>query len=281
MRPTHLFSVDVEDYFQVSAFERIAPTAHWNEFPSRVEANTYRLLELLARHGANATFFTLGWVADRCPELVRAIAAAGHEVASHSYWHRRITTLTANEFREDLRRSKQLLEDLVGQPIVGFRAPSFSIVPGVEWAWDVLVEEGFTYDSSVFPIVRPGYGNPSAPRDPYVISTPSGPLRQYPLATASVGALRLPAAGGAYLRLLPQALLHRALREAEERRAPAMCYIHPWEIDPEQPRLKVGVLTRIRHYGGLRTAWARLDALLATSAFTSVRDYCASAPEMA
>ncbi|MCZ8011750.1 MAG: DUF3473 domain-containing protein [Gemmatimonas sp.] len=272
-RPQHLFRVDVEDYFQVSAFEAIAPIATWDRFPTRVDTNTRRLLDLLAKHDARATFFTLGWVAERFPELVRDIARAGHEVASHSFWHRRVTTLTPEAFREDLRRSKAVLEAVTGEAITGYRAPSFSIVPGVEWAWEILVEEGFTYDSSAFPIVRPGYGNPGAPRDPYVIPTPSGPLHQYPLATASFGSMRLPGAGGGYLRMLPPALLHRAVREAAARGAPAMCYIHPWEIDPEQPRLAAGWLTRVRHYSGLATALPRLDALLASAAFTSVRDY--------
>lgn len=275
-RPRHLFSVDVEDYFQVSAFERVAPIDTWDRYPSRVEVNTHGLLDLLARHEARATFFTLGWVAERFPGLIRDIVRAGHEVASHSYWHRRVTTLTPAAFREDLRRSKQVLEDVAGERVDGYRAPSFSIVPGVEWAWEILVEEGFTYDSSAFPIVRPGYGNPGAPRDPHVIVTPSGPLHQYPLATASIGAIRLPGAGGGYLRILPPALLHRAVAEAERRQAPAMCYIHPWEIDPEQPRLPVGLLTRIRHYTGLSVALSRLDALLASNTFTSVRDYRAT-----
>jgi polysaccharide deacetylase family protein (PEP-CTERM system associated) len=209
VRPLHLFSVDVEDYFQVSAFERLAPPESWDGYPSRVEANTRRLLELLAAHDATGTFFTLGWVAERYPALVRDIAAAGHEVASHSHWHRRVTTLTPQAFRVDLRRSREVLEQVTGLPVVGYRAPSFSIVPGVEWAWEVLAEEGFTYDSSAFPIVRPGYGNPRAPRDPYIIHTASGPLEEYPLATVAAWRMRLPAAGGAYLRVLPPALVRK------------------------------------------------------------------------
>lgn len=269
----HLFSIDLEDYFQVSAFEHLAPPPTWDRYPSRVEHNTRRLLALLAEHGATATFFTLGWVAERVPELVRDIVAAGHEVASHSHLHRRITSLSPEEFRQDLRRSRDVLEQVIGRRVIGFRAPSFSIVPRVAWAWDILAEEGFVYDSSAFPIVRPGYGNPGSPRDPYLIHTPSGPLEQYPLATVAVGRLRLPAAGGAYLRILPSALVDAAIRGATRRGAPAMCYIHPWEIDAEQPRMPVGLLTRMRHYTGLAQVHARLSRLLAGAAFVSVERY--------
>ena len=275
--PQHLFSVDVEDYFQVSAFEKIAPTSSWDGFPSRVERNTYRLIDLLAQHHASATFFTLGWVAERFPALVRAIVSAGHEVASHSYWHRRVTTLTPNAFRADLRQSKSVLEQLCGQPVIGYRAPSFSIVPGVEWAWEILAEEGFVYDSSVFPIRRPGYGNPGSPREPYTQQAGAHTLRQFPLATAMFAGARLPAAGGAYLRLLPFALVNAAMRDATARGVPAMCYIHPWEIDPDQPRMSVGALTKIRHYGGLSGVESRLHRLMSNYRFTSVRQYLLAA----
>ena len=271
--PRHIFSVDVEDYFQVSAFESIAPTSSWETFPSRVERNTHRLIEVLAQHDASATFFTLGWVAERFPALIRAIVDAGHEVASHSYWHRRVTTLTPEVFRADLRQSKTILEQVSGQPVVGYRAPSFSIVPGVEWAWEILAEEGFVYDSSVFPIRRPGYGNPGSPREPYMQTAGAYTLQQFPLATAVFAGARFPAAGGAYLRLLPFALVSAAMRDAAARGVPAMCYIHPWEIDPDQPRLDVSVLTRIRHYGGLSRVEQRLHRLMAAHRFISVKQY--------
>ncbi len=269
----HLFSVDVEDYFQVSAFEQIAPPSTWGTFESRVERNTDRILALLARHQATATFFTLGWVADKYPSLVRRIAEQGHEIASHSYMHRRVTTMTRDAFREDVRRSKDVLEQLIGVAVEGFRAPSFSIVKSVEWAWETLVEEGFVYDSSVFPIYRPGYGNPGSPREPYDMITPAGTLKQYPLATLEKFGVRLPAAGGAYLRLLPYTLCDSAVSDATARGVPAMCYVHPWEVDPKQPRMDVGRLTRIRHYGGLERLEQRLDTLLASHAFGSVREY--------
>ena len=272
-RAFHLFSVDVEDYFQVSAFEKVAPPSRWESYPSRVEGNTRRLLDLLDAHGASATFFTVGWVAERFPALVQEIVTKGHEVASHSHLHRRVTTLTPPEFRSDVRRSREVLEQVAGVPVVGFRAPSFSIVPEVSWAWEILCEEGFLYDSSAFPIVRPGYGNPQAPRDPYLIRTASGVLEEYPLATAAIGRLRLPAAGGAYLRVLPPALVHRAITEATRRGTPAMCYVHPWEIDAHQPRLPVGLVTRFRHYTGLAGVYQRLNALFGRVSFRSVQQY--------
>ncbi len=266
----HLFTVDVEEHFHVNAFDGVVSRYDWERLPSRVERNVDVLLDLLGRANALATFFTLGWVARRQPELVRRITAAGHEVASHSFWHRRVGTLSPAEFREDVRTSKAAIEDAAGQPVFGFRAPSFSIVPGTEWAFDVLLEEGYGYDSSVFPIRRPGYGYPAAPAAAHRISRAAGALLEIPLATTTIAGLRLPAAGGGYLRQLPIGLIRRALREHAERRAPAMFYIHPWEIDPDQPRLAVPFLTRVRHYRGLDKALPRLEQLLAEFRFTSV-----------
>jgi polysaccharide deacetylase family protein (PEP-CTERM system associated) len=266
----HFFTVDVEEYFQVTAFERIAPPSTWASLPTRVEASTDRLLALLSRHGTVGTFFTVGWVAERYPDLVRRIASAGHEVASHGWWHRRVTTLTPAEFRQEIRRSKATLEDLTGQAVFGFRAPSFSIVPGGEWAFDILLEEGYRYDSSVFPIRRPDYGYPGAPAEPYQIRRPAGTLLELPMATTVVAGWRLPAAGGGYLRQLPYGLVARALREHSARGASAMFYIHPWEIDTEQPRLAVPLVTRWRHYGGLGRTWPRLERLFREFRFTSV-----------
>jgi polysaccharide deacetylase family protein (PEP-CTERM system associated) len=266
----HLFTVDVEEHFHVNAFDGLVSRGDWERLPSRVERNVAVLLDLLARHDALGTFFTLGWVARRNPGLVRRIADAGHEIACHSFWHRRAGTLAPGEFREDVRIAKAAIEDAAGQPVFGFRAPSFSIVPGTEWAFDVLLEEGYRYDSSIFPIRRPDYGYPGAPADAYRIRRPAGTLLEIPLATTTVAGLRLPAAGGGYLRHLPLALIQRALREHADRRAPAMFYIHPWEIDPDQPRLAAPLLTRIRHYRGLARTLPRLERLLAEFRFTSV-----------
>jgi polysaccharide deacetylase family protein (PEP-CTERM system associated) len=244
--------------------------AEWDTLPSRVERSVELLLDLLARHDALGTFFTLGWIARRYPALVRRIADAGHEIASHSFWHSRVSTLTPEAFREELRSSKAALEDAAGTPVYGFRAPSFSIRPGGEWAFDVLLEEGYHYDSSLFPIRRRDYGYPGAPPEPHLIRRAGGTLLELPLATTTLAGLRLPAAGGGYLRQLPFGLIRRAFREHGERGVPGMFYIHPWEIDPGQPRLPVSRLTRVRHYRGLERTLPLLERLCAEFSFTSV-----------
>jgi polysaccharide deacetylase family protein (PEP-CTERM system associated) len=265
-----MFTVDVEEHFQVSAFDGVISRAQWAELPSRIDSRIDLLLDLLARNGASGTFFTLGWVAERHPDMVRRIARAGHEVASHGWWHRRVNTLTPAEFREDVRVSKELLEDLTGQPVFGFRAPNFSILPGSEWAFDVLIEEGYRYDSSLFPIRRPGYGYPSAPPIPHVIRRAAGSLCELPLTTMPVGSVRIPAAGGAYLRHFPYRVIRRAFQEHDQAGIPGTFYIHPWELDPDQPRVPVGWHVRMRHYAGLRRTLPRLEMLLAEFRFTSV-----------
>jgi polysaccharide deacetylase family protein (PEP-CTERM system associated) len=238
--------------------------------PSRVDASLNRLLDLLARFDAVATFFTVGWLAERKPLLVRRVVEQGHEIASHSWWHRRVTALSPAELREDVRRCRATLEQTAGRPVLGFRAPSFSIVPGTEWAFDVLVEEGYRYDSSIFPIHRPGYGYPGAPTVPYEIRRQAGTLMELPMATTTVLGVRLPAAGGGYLRHLPYRLIERAFDEHSARGKSAMLYVHPWEIDPDQPRLAVSLLSRVRHYNGLEKTLPRLERLLARFRFTSV-----------
>lgn len=267
---THFFSVDVEEYFHVSAFEDVVQRDRWHEYPSRIDASIDILLGLLARHRATATFFVLGWVADRRPDLVRRIAAGGHEIASHGWSHRRVTSLTPAEFRAEVRESKRLLEDVAGKPVLGYRAPSFSIIPGREWALDVLVEEGYVYDSSLFPIVRRGYGYPSAPAEPHVLQRAAGALIELPPATLQVLGTRIPAAGGGYLRQFPYAVIERAFEERSRAHLPGMFYIHPWELDPEQPRMPVALPTRVRHYRGLSQTAARVQRLLASFRFSSV-----------
>jgi polysaccharide deacetylase family protein (PEP-CTERM system associated) len=266
----HFFTVDVEEYFQVNAFDDVIPRDAWADFPSRVAENVDRLLDVLVRHGVTGTFFTLGWVAKRHPRVVRGIAAAGHEIASHGWWHRKVTTMTPSEFREDIRQSKEVLEDITGHAIGGFRAPSFSIVPGREWAFDVLIEEGYLYDSSLFPVRRPDYGYPNAPPIAHVIERPSGQLYEFPLATTVWNGVRIPAAGGGYLRHFPYHIVRRAFREHSLSSVPAVFYIHPWELDVEQPRLPVSLLARMRHYGGLRNTADRLERLLTEFRFTSL-----------
>lgn len=270
LRMRHFFTVDVEEYFQVAALAPWAPAQRWESFASRVEAQVDRVLELLARHDARGTFFTVGWVAERHPAMVRAIAAAGHELASHTWDHRKITDQTPDAFRESIRRTKGTLEDLAGAPVIGFRAPSYSIVRGTEWALDLLLEEGHLYDSSLFPVRRSGYGYVGGLRDPYWLVRPAGRLAEVPPATLKVGSMTLPAAGGAYFRLLPYQLVRSALRSAEARGVPATFYIHPWEYDPAQPRLPVPPLTRVRHYGRLAGVWPRLERLLSEFSFTAI-----------
>ena len=238
--------------------------------PSRVAGNVGCLLDLLARHNTVGTFFILGWIGERYPDVVRAIASAGHEVASHGWWHRRVTALTPEEFRSEVRSSKAALEDVVGKPVLGFRAPNFSIVPGKEWAFDVLLEEGYRYDSSLFPVRRPGYGYPNATPHPHCIRRPGGELLEFPLATAMWKGLRMPAAGGGYFRQLPYALTRAAFRQHGVQGIPGTFYIHTWEYDAEQPRLPVPWLTKLRHYRGLSVTLSRPDQLLSEFRFTSV-----------
>lgn len=278
---THHFTVDVEEYFQVSALEPYVRRNDWDSFESRVVASTMQIVDMLGQFGHRGTFFTLGWVAERAPALVKDIVAAGHEIASHGWDHRRVTDETPQEFRTSVRRSKALLEDLTGIPVLGYRAPSFSIVKGREWALDILVEEGYTYDSSLFPIHRPGYGYASAGRDIHVLDLTAGQLTEVPPLTLKKLGVNLPAAGGAYLRLLPISLVRSALIQAEKRNAPATLYIHPWELDIDQPRVNVSLKTRIRHYGGLRRTAPRLQELFRQFRFGTIAENLPALPQRA
>ncbi len=266
----HHFTVDVEEYFQVSAFESVVPREAWGRLESRVAWAIAQLLQLLARHGAGATFFVLGCVAERNPQVVREIAAAGHEIASHGWDHRRVTQQSPEEFRSSVGRTKRVLEDLAGVAVVGFRAPSFSIVPGREWALDILLEEGYRYDSSLFPVMRRGYGYPGGHRDPHWLERPAGRLAEFPPAILRRWNVNWPAGGGAYFRLLPYRLVQSALADCECRGVSGTFYVHPWELDLEQPRLAVPWLARLRHYGGLRGTLPRLQRLLHEFRFTSI-----------
>ena len=270
-RIKHFFTVDVEEYFQVVALAPYAPMSSWETFESRVEPAIDRLLALMAEHGATGTFFTVGWVAERHPAMVKRIAAAGHELASHTYDHVRITHQTPDAFRESIRRTKSILEDLSGAPVLGFRAPSFSIVRGTEWALDLLIEEGHRYDSSLFPVSRSGYGYVGGQRDPHWIDRPAGRIAEIPPATLHLLGQTLPAAGGAYFRILPPVLVHSALRSSAERGVPGTFYIHPWEWDPGQPRLAVPFLTRVRHYAGQAGTFGRLERAFQEFSFTAIR----------
>lgn len=266
------FTVDVEDYFQVSAFEKHIARDDWPKWELRVEANTHRLLELLARYQVRATFFALGWIADRCPRLIREIDRAGHELASHGYWHRLVYSQSATLFREDIRRARRLLQDLSGQPINAFRAPSFSITRETPWAHEILVEEGFEVDSSVFPIHHDRYGIPGASRLIHRIETPSGSLWEFPPTVCRLGKMNLPVGGGGYFRLYPfwwtRACLSR-INDVERR--PFMFYMHPWEIDPGQPLVRgVPLASRFRHRVNLPRTEPRIERLLTSFRFSSV-----------
>jgi polysaccharide deacetylase family protein (PEP-CTERM system associated) len=270
-------TVDVEDYFHVSALASAAPRDSWDSFESRVVANTDRLLLVFAEHGVTATFFVLGWVADRHPALVRRIASAGHELASHSYWHRLVYEMTPAEFRDDLRRARRAIEDAAGVAVSGFRAPSFSITQQSLWALDTLIEEGYSYDTSIFPIRHDRYGIPDAPRHVHTLSCAAGSLVELPPATLRVGRLNVPIAGGGYLRFWPYGWTAAGIRRINGReRRPVCVYLHPWEVDPEQPRLPASLLSRYRHYHNLERTETRLRHLLGEFSFASIRTILSS-----
>lgn len=268
LRKQSVASVDVEDYFQVEAFARMIKRDEWGEYPSRVEANTLRLLDIFDESGVKGTFFVLGWIADRYPNIVREIVNRGHEPACHSYWHRLVYTLTPEEFRRDTAIAKDCIEQAAGQKVWGYRAPSFSITKRCLWALDILADAGFRYDSSIFPVRHDWYGIPDAPRKPFRIPTPSGTLTEYPMATFTfTNTPNLPVGGGGYLRLLPSWYTRLGMKRAWQQGVTVITYIHPWEIDPEQPRMAASLKSRIRHYTNLAKAKDRLKELLAMGEF--------------
>ena len=255
-------TIDVEDWFQVQAFAGVIDRAAWETLPRRVEANTDRLLALLHQAGVRATFFTLGWVAERHPALVRRIVAGGHELASHGFWHGRVDAQTPQAFAEDIGRARAVLEDVGGVAVAGYRAPTFSIGPRNPWAWDVLAEQGYRYSSSVYPMRHDLYGAPDAPRFPH--APHAGGVLEIPMTTLLAGGRRLPCSGGGFFRLLPYPLFRLGLRRfhrAEGR--PGMFYIHPWEIDPGQPDVpRASRRSRFRHRVNLAATERRLQRLL-------------------
>ena len=267
----NVLTVDVEDYFQVSAFAGSIPTSSWGSYESRVCRNTQRLLEIFAEERVRGTFFVLGWVAERYPELVRQIADAGHEVASHSYDHGLVYERSPRSFVNDLRRARTAIEDATGIAVTGYRAPSFSIVEQSLWALDVLIDEGYSYDSSIYPIRHDRYGIPRWPRHIQHVQRSSGQIWELPGSTVRAAGINLPVGGGGYFRLFPYEWTRRgmqALNGGESR--PAMFYIHPWEIDPDQPRMSAGALSTLRHYGNLHKTEARLRRMLKEFRFGTV-----------
>lgn len=272
-------TVDVEDYFQVSNFAPVVDRESWNWRESRVEANTDRLLAMFDQAGVTATFFVLAWVAERVPALVRRIADAGHEVASHGFAHHLIYDQTVVAFREDVRRAKGLLEEASGQRVDGYRAPSFSVTAKTLWALDVLIEEGYTYDSSVFPVHHDRYGIPDAGRHAGVVHRPAGTIVEVPASTVRLAGVNWPIGGGGYFRLLPYGWTRWGMRRVNAvEGAPTVFYLHPWEIDPEQPRLPAPWLARYRHYHNLRETAGRLERLMREFSFGTMRALIAGVP---
>lgn len=271
--PTNAMSVDVEDYFHVAALSDAISRDDWDSMNARVDANTRRLLDLFDRSNTNATFFVLGWVAERHPALVKEIRDRGHEVACHGFSHKLVYQQTPAEFREETRKSKAILEDLTGQPVEGYRAASYSITPQSLWALDILCEEGFVYDSSIFPVRHDLYGMPGAERFPHMLRAPNGAeIAEFPPSTARLFGQNLPAAGGGYFRLYPYPLSRWLIRRVNEtERQPTVFYLHPWEVDPEQPKVDVGWRSRFRHYNNLGKCEARLGRLLEDFRFGTVK----------
>ncbi|HEX9723089.1 MAG TPA: XrtA system polysaccharide deacetylase [Vicinamibacteria bacterium] len=272
MNRKHCLTFDIEEHFQVSAFDTPSRRRQWEGLESRVEANTDKILGLLADRDVRATFFVLGWVAERHPQVVRAIARQGHEIASHGYAHQLVTSQTPEQFRSDVRKAKRILEELIGTPVLGYRAPSFTVTRRTAWALPILVEEGYAYDSSIFPIHHDRYGMPDANPLPHRRDTEAGPIWEVPPSTLEMGGVRVPIAGGGYFRLFPYPLLRRCLKRVESQSRPLVMYLHPWELDPEQPRMEGPLLSRFRHYVNLHKTTSRFSQLLDDFRFEPARD---------
>lgn len=268
--PPFAMSVDVEDYFQVQAFAHWVDRSEWDRYPARVERNVNDLLAILADAGAFGTFFVLGWIAARQPALVRRIAASGHEIGSHGMSHRMLTEMTPEQVREEARTSRLLLEDVSGTRVEGYRAPSYSINHDTRWALDALVEAGYTYDSSIFPIRGRRYGYPEGPTVPVRLPTDRSEIAEFPLTTIGVGPIRLPLLAGSYLRLLPTWISRAAVSYHLRRHLPLMVNVHPWEIDPEQPTIGPSRRKTWTHYTRLSRTAATLRRVLGMARFATV-----------
>lgn len=273
----NVFSVDVEDYFHVQAFaDRIRP-AEWDQYESRVVSNTLRIVDLLDRRQTRGTFFILGWVAERFPELVKQIHSAGHEIGCHSYWHQLVFRQSPDEFRADVRRATDILEDIIAEPVTAYRAPSFSITSESLWALDILLEEGYRIDSSIFPVRHDTYGIPEVDPAPHAIHRTQGDLFEFPPAVRCKKFANIPVAGGGYFRIFPYRLTTHWLANVNRKeRRPFVFYIHPWEVDPNQPRLKSGWKSRLRHYRNLHSTESKLDRLLQAFPFAAFSDLSCS-----
>jgi polysaccharide deacetylase family protein (PEP-CTERM system associated) len=270
--PKHVISFDVEEHFQVAAFWSVARRREWDQLASRVEHNTMKIADLLSEHSTKATFFVLGWVAERHPDLVKDLAYQGHEIASHGYGHELIHTQTSIQFREDVRRSKRILEDLIGRSVAGYRAPSFSITPQTKWAIPVLIEEGYRYDSSIYDRFRSSQGCRETRTGAYQLKTHAGTIFEVPPSTMSACGFQLPVAGGGYFRLFPYAASRMFLKSLEKQGSQLVMYLHPWELDPEQPRMDGPVLSKVRHYLNLGRTEQRLRWLLRDFSFAPINE---------
>jgi len=271
----HALTVDVEDYFQVSAFAPNINFQDWPNWPLRVERNTQALLELFEQKNVKGTFFVLGWVAERCPELIREVAKAGHEIASHGMTHQLVYSQKPEVFREETIASKKLIEDIIGQQVKGYRAASYSVTPKSLWALETLIDAGFEYDSSIFPVHHDRYGMPGAPLTIHTAQTVNQKqITEFPLTSANFMGRRLPVAGGGYFRIYPYFFTRMMLkRAAAEINQPFIFYLHPWELDPNQPRIPgASALSRFRHYTNLKRCMPRLSQLLDDFEFTTVQD---------
>ncbi len=273
MQIQNALTVDVEDYFQVSAFAKSIKPHEWDNHPLRVEKNTHKILDLFDDYQIKATFFVLGWVAERRQDLVLEIARRGHEVACHGYSHQLIYNQSEDVFRQETIRAKKILEDIVQRPVRGYRAASYSITRRSLWALDILAEAGFEYDSSIFPVRHDRYGIPGSPEFPYILDTPAGhKLVEFPISTAKFMGYRLPVAGGGYFRLYPYWLSRAGLRQINRKKKPFIFYLHPWEVDPNQPRISASRLSRFRHYNNLDKCESRLRSLASDFKFTTVEN---------
>ena len=274
-KPMHCLSFDVEEHFQVSAFWSEARRQQWDKYESRVENNTRKLVELLSQHDTKATFFVLGWVAERYPGLVKMLVGQGHEIASHGYGHELVTKQSPEQFRHDVRKAKQILEDLTGKPVEGYRAPSFTITGGTSWALSILAEEGHIYDSSMYSRFHRSK-NDGASAGIYSIDTAVGRIWEVPPSTLDVWGFQVPVAGGGYFRLFPYSASKTLLQRLESQGTKLVMYLHPWEIDPEQPRMDGPWLSQFRHYLNLHKMEKRLTTLLGDFQFGSIAEVLGS-----
>ncbi len=273
MKMQNILTIDVEDYFQVENLKETVKYSDWEKYECRVIKNTDKVLDILDRYSTKATFFVLGWLAERYPELVKKIDGAGHEIASHGYAHNLIYEQSQEDFRADLRRSKTILENIIKHPIVGYRAPSYSITKKSVWALDILMDEGFEYDSSLFPIYHDLGGLPDAKRYPNEIRNNRHSIIEIPISTVKIVGKNIPFSGGGYLRLLPYRLIRWAAKQVNREGYPVVIYLHPWEFDKDQPRIKTGRIKSFRHYVNLHKTVEKFKKLLNDFKFTSIKDF--------